>query len=209
MRPLLIAFILVLAGCHKQAPQPEQTAQLSGEGAGAPDAGDEAVPAPRLDRSRAGSTAPAEEFEDPDGEPVSFERFAGKPLLVNFWATWCAPCVGEMPTLDALAGRGAGRLQVLAVSQDMDGRQKVDAFFARHRFRTIEAYLDSKMALSGALKLETLPTTILYDARGREVWRVVGMEDWRGARAAKLIDEAFKPGKAQDPSRNVSRAAIR
>ena len=196
MRPLLIALILLLAGCHKQAPAPERSAELSADAASGPPGAGEPVPAPRLDRSRAGSAAPADEFQDPDGEPVSFERFSGKPLLVNFWATWCAPCIGELPTLDTLAGRSAGRLQVLAISQDTDGRQKVDSFFAQHRFRTLEAYLDPKMALSGTLKLDTLPTTILYDAKGREVWRVVGMEDWGSARAAKLIDEAFKPVKA-------------
>jgi hypothetical protein len=90
-------------------------------------------------------------------------------------------------------GQAGDRLQVLALSQDTDGRAKVQDFFNRHRFRIIEPYLDPKMDMMGELKLDTLPTTILYDAKGREIWRIVGREDWRSDRAAALIAEAFKP----------------
>jgi thiol-disulfide isomerase/thioredoxin len=195
MRALLPLFLLLgAAGCQKQGSSAQANAQLPDQpGWSGPKAGAEAeeiVPAPKLDRSHKGMPAPTGEFEDPDGEPVSFAVFQGKPLLVNLWATWCAPCVAEMPTLDALAGRTNGRLQVLALSQDADGRAKVEAFFNQHRFRTIEAYLDPKMEMMGAMKLDALPMTILYDASGREVWRVVGMEDWRSDRAAALLAEA-------------------
>ena len=194
---LSIAALLALAACHKQPASQEANAQLPAQpgwaGAQQSEEAEEIVPAPKIDRSHAGSPAPAAEFEDPDGEAVSFAVFQGKPLLVNLWATWCTPCVAEMPTLDALAGRTNGKLQVLTLSQDTDGRAKVEAFFDQHRFKTIESYLDPKMEMMGALKLDTLPTTILYDARGREIWRIVGREDWRSQRAAALLDEAFKP----------------
>ena len=111
-------------------------------------------------------------------------------MLVNLWATWCAPCVAEMPTLDALAVREEGRLHVLALSQDLDGQAKVDTFFAERRFARLEPYIDPQLALMGELAVQSLPTTILYDAEGREVWRVTGIEDWQSARAAKLIEEA-------------------
>ena len=206
MRALpLLAVLLLAAGCHKQAETSQANAQLpdqpgwsgpKNDAAGETAAeGDEQIPAPKVDRSHAGSPAPTGEFEDPDGEAVSFAVFQGKPLLVNLWATWCAPCVAEMPTLDALAARDKDRLQVLAVSQDGDGRSKVSAFFDQHKFGTIEPYLDSKMEMMGDLKVDTLPTTILYDAKGREIWRVVGMEDWRSPRAAALLNEAFQPPK--------------
>jgi thiol-disulfide isomerase/thioredoxin len=146
-------------------------------------------PTGRLDRSFAGTRAPAAAFQDSDGETVSLADFRGKPLLVNLWATWCAPCVAEMPTLDALAGRDKG-LRVLAVSQDLDGQEKVDAFFAKRSFRMLQPYIDPKLSLMSELKIDTLPTTILYDAEGREVWRMTGMEDWEGSRAAGLIREA-------------------
>lgn len=151
--------------------------------------GAEQSAAGRLDRSKAGSPAPTAAFEDPDGEPVSLADFQGKPLLVNLWATWCAPCVAEMPTLDALAAREK-ELQVLTISQDMDGREKVEAFFAAREFKAIETYLDPGLAMMTELKVESLPTTILYDAKGREVWRMTGIEDWTGERAAELIKDA-------------------
>lgn len=195
MRALLpFVFLIAVAGCQKQGSSNGQAADQAVGQNGSAEA-EEIVPAPKLDRSHKGSPAPTVEFQDPDGEAVSFAVFEGKPLLVNFWATWCTPCVAEMPTLDALAGRMNGRLQVLALSQDADGRAKVEAFFDQHHFKTLEPYLDPKMEMMGVLKLDTLPTTILYDANGREVWRMVGMEDWRSARAAALLNEAFAPAK--------------
>ena len=200
MRPFLsLALLLALAACQKQPASQEANAQLPDQpGWQGPQQSaetEEIVPAPKIDRSHAGTPAPAGEFEDPDGEAVSFAVFQGKPLLVNLWATWCAPCVAEMPTLDALAGRTNGKLQVLTLSQDSDGRDKVEAFFNEHKFKTIESYLDPKMEMMGALKVDTLPTTILYDAQGREVWRVTGREDWGSQRAQGLLVEASKPAK--------------
>jgi thiol-disulfide isomerase/thioredoxin len=116
--------------------------------------------------------------------------FRGRPVLVNLWATWCGPCVVEMPALDALAAREGPELEVLTVSQDSDGRQKVTDFFAAHHFQRLEPYLDSQMGLMRALGLDTLPTTILYNREGEEVWRMTGMADWRGERAARLLAEA-------------------
>jgi thiol-disulfide isomerase/thioredoxin len=150
----------------------------------------EPAPTGRLDRSSAGSAAPATSFEDPDGEPASLADFGGKPLLVNLWATWCAPCIAEMPTLDALAAREKDRLRVVTISQDLDGRAKVEAFFARQGYRNLETWLDPQMALMEGLKVDILPTTILYDAEGREIWRMTGMEDWESGRAALLLREA-------------------
>ena len=187
---LLPAFLamLLLAGCDGGGDAPRGGPAPSGW------SGPKAVqknPTGRLDRSFAGAQAPASSFQDPEGETVSLADFRGKPLLVNLWATWCAPCIAEMPTLDALAERETG-LQVLAVSQDMDGQEKVDAFFAQRAFRSLEPYIDPRLSLMQELKVDTLPTTILYDAEGREVWRMTGMEDWEGGRAAGLIGEAAK-----------------
>jgi thiol-disulfide isomerase/thioredoxin len=191
---LFLAFLLslVLLGCDSgNAPQ-GGTGPASSSGS---QAGQKQAPG-RLDRSGAGSPAPAIMFEDPSGEPASLADFRGKPLLVNLWATWCAPCVAEMPTLDALAARQPG-LQVLAISQDMEGQAKVDAFFDQRKFKMLEPYIDPDIELMTALKVDTLPATILYDGEGREVWRMTGMEDWTGARAAGLIREAVSPAAAR------------
>jgi thiol-disulfide isomerase/thioredoxin len=180
MRLALLLLPLALAGCHKPAPDSRQT------GAEAP------VPLGKADRSHAGQPGPQTEFLDPDGQSTNLAELEGKPVLVNLWATWCAPCVQEMPTLDKLAAAEGGKLQVVAVSQDMGGPEKVDAFFAKQKFSTLEAYRDPKLQLMRDLGVEILPTTILFDAEGREQWRVSGPLDWQGAEAAALVKEAFR-----------------
>ncbi len=186
---LTLAFVPAFAACQAEKPTNPDSGGAAAVESGKPS--EKQQVAGRLDRSRAGTPAPDAAFQDPSGDPVSLADFKGKPLLVNLWATWCAPCVAEMPTLDALAERDPG-IQVLAVSQDMNGENKVDAFFAERQFETLEPYIDPELTLMTQLNVDTLPTTILYDAQGREVWRMSGMEDWQGRRAARLIAEASK-----------------
>jgi thiol-disulfide isomerase/thioredoxin len=177
------AALLALAACHKPAPQ--QTNET------APAA--EAGPQKGVDRSHKGDAAPAASFSNPDGKPISLASFHGVPVVVNLWATWCAPCVKELPTLDKLAAshRVDGQLGVIAVSQDDGPQPSVDAFLKKLKVTDLAAYHDPKMALSGALGPDTvLPTTILYDASGKEVWRYVGDLDWTSPEAAKLLSEA-------------------
>ena len=181
---------LLTVGCDRQSDATPQGGGAPGGWSGPRLKG--AVPTGRLDRSFAGTHAPATSFEDPTGEPVTLADFRGQPVLVNLWATWCAPCVVEMPTLDALAAREGDRLEVLTISQDMQGQDKVDAFFEQRQFSTIEPYIDPELQLMAELRIDTLPTTILYDAEGREVWRMTGKEDWEGERAAGLIAEATR-----------------
>ena len=111
-------------------------------------------------------------------------------MLVNLWATWCAPCVKELPTLDALgaAQRGAGGGR----GQPGHGAEQapVDAFLGAARsIGRFAAYHDPDMALTSALGVQVMPTTILYDAAGKEVWRYTGDLDWTGPEAAKLLAE--------------------
>jgi thiol-disulfide isomerase/thioredoxin len=190
-----IFFLLVLAallsgGCDRQnGPDGQGNGAAPPPPAAAPNAST-AYPTGRLDRSFAGTPAPAAEFLDPDGEPVSLAEYRGRPLLLNLWATWCAPCVVEMPSLDRLAEREGDRLRVLALSQDIGGREAVARFFAERRLRNLEPYLDEQMAFMTSLRISTLPTTILYDAQGREVWRMTGMADWHSERVRSLLREA-------------------
>ncbi|WP_229954665.1 TlpA family protein disulfide reductase [Parasphingorhabdus litoris] len=130
-------------------------------------------------------------FKDPDGNMVRLSDFIGKPVLVNIWATWCAPCVVEMPMLDKLAAREKNRLKVLVVSQDIQGAEKVEPFFAKADFNELEAYTDQENGLSFGFGSGLMPTTVLYDAEGKEVWRVIGAMDWDGARAAALMEETL------------------
>jgi thiol-disulfide isomerase/thioredoxin len=184
MRLLPIACVfLVLVACQQKAEQP------SNEAAPAAEAG----PAKGVDRSHKGQVAPSAAFTDPDGGEISLAKFKGVPVLVNLWASWCAPCVKELPTLDKLAAahRVDGQLGVIAVSQDSGPQASVKAFLAKLNVRDLGPYHDPKMALSGALGPDTvLPTSILFDANGKEIWRYVGDLDWTGPEAAKLLAEA-------------------
>jgi thiol-disulfide isomerase/thioredoxin len=165
---------------------------------GACDKGKEAAPQAeakaeggRLVRDHAGGDAPATPFLGPDDGPVALSNFRGRPLLVNLWATWCAPCVAEMPALDRLAqAQKPDGLQVLVVSQDMGGRNVVTPFFQKMKFAVLQPYLDKEMLIGAALGARGLPVTVLFDAEGKEVWRVEGPIDWTGAEAARLLKEA-------------------
>ena len=190
---LLLGSALFAAACDRQAAPPEQaTAQgrapVSDEVVAAPAPATKSEPG-TFDRSHKGEAAPAAAFTAPDGRRVTFADFRGKPLLVNLWATWCAPCVAEMPTLDDAAGKLGDTVRVLAVSQDLDGAAKVAPFFAGRKFRHLQPYLDPGIALSTAFQAN-LPVTVLYDAQGREVWRRMGGYEWNTPEALAAIGEA-------------------
>ena len=125
-------------------------------------------------------------FSDPAGKSLRLTSLKGRPLLVNLWATWCAPCIAELPKLDKLAGT----IRVVTVSQDMSRTEAVPAFLAKRGVTKLEPWLDPQNDLSFHYGTGTLPTSVLYDAQGREVWRVVGELDWTGPEAAKLLAEA-------------------
>lgn len=187
MRAIFIAVAFAaLISCAKLEQQPANQAET-----------EEAGPTKGVDRSQKGKPAPDAVFNDPDGGEISLAEFKGTPVLVNLWATWCAPCIKELPTLDKLAAshRVNGRLGVIAVSQDTGPQPSVEAFLGKLKVEDLGAYHDPKMALSGALAVQVMPTTILFDAQGREVWRYVGDLDWTSEEAARLLAEAA-PGKA-------------
>lgn len=139
----------------------------------------------------AGRAAPDAAFKGADGRELALTDFAGRPLLVNFWATWCVPCKVEMPTLDSLAALEAGKVTVIAVAQDLQGRKKVVPFFESTGVTNLEPYTDPQnrvwSAIGGSPKL---PTTVLYDSEGREVWRVIGGVEWDDEELIALLAEA-------------------
>ncbi len=182
--PLLLAGALaaaVITGCDRNAPR-----EPAGNTVEAPVKG--------VDRSHAGDPMPAAEIYNADDDPATLGA-AGKPTLVNLWATWCAPCVKELPTLDALSRR-PGAPKVIAVSQDIGDRSSIDAFLDGHGVTSLETWRDPKMALSSALGVQVMPTTIFYDSSGHELWRFIGDLDWTGDEAAKLLAERG-PGDAR------------
>ena len=141
----------------------------------------------KLVRDHKGEAAPAAGFTGPDGKPLTLASFAGKPVLLNLWATWCGPCKAEMPTLDKVAGEG--KVQVLTVSQDLDGKAAVDPYLAKSGLKAVKGYTDKELHMSAAFGNPSLPTTILYDSSGKEVWRMIGGMDWTSPTARALLAE--------------------
>jgi thiol-disulfide isomerase/thioredoxin len=179
---VLIAAVFVLAACQQKA----QQSPTSNEAAATTPAG----PTKGVDRSHRGESFPKVTFLDEEDHQMGYEPLRGVPALVNLWATWCGPCVKELPTLEKLSKNRKADLWVVPINQDTAPRASVEAFLKEHEL-DLPIYRDPKMEVSGALGPETvLPTSILYDASGKEVWRYVGDLDWTGPEAAKLLSEA-------------------
>lgn len=183
-RSVIVPVLLlgVLGGCDKQVSSNGQDTLTSA--ANSADVAAEPLAAHAIDRTHKGEAAPTVRFEGPDGQPMTLAAFKGKPVLVNLWATWCGPCVKEMPTLDA----AAATFTIATISQDKD-RPTVTAFFAKQKFARLKAYLDKDIGLSIAYN-PSLPMSILFDSTGHEVWRSTGGMDWTSAAAKAALAEA-------------------
>jgi len=174
---LTCALALVVAGCDRESEetaQPEAAAELTGT----------------IDRSSAGQPMPAVELTDPSGATLATADLRGTPVLLNLWATWCVPCVAEMPLLDQLAADLGEEVRVVTVSQDLTGAEAVGPFFAERKLENLPQWLDPENELGVLAQASGLPLTVLYDAEGKEVWRVAGGYDWAGAEARAAIAEA-------------------
>lgn len=175
----LVLSAALVGACSREEPAEPQAEAQAGTLAGV------------IDRSHAGDLLPAVALADPSGKALNTGALSGKPVLLNLWATWCGPCVEEMPLLDTLAGEYGDKLRVIVASQDLQGAEKVVPFFERTKFAHLEPWLDRENALSTALGGDgVLPTTVIYDAGGQEVARVVGGYDWASLEARALVDEA-------------------
>src|SRR5665213_2297099 len=135
-----------------------------------------------------GRAPPNQPILGPDGQPTDLTRIRAPVVVVNLWATWCAPCVAEMPTLAKLQAAYPGKILVIPVSMDTaKDRDKARAFIAQ--YPPLPFYQDPKatMVFSVTPPAEGLPTTILYGHGGRERARVSGAADWSGADAHAVI----------------------
>lgn len=138
---------------------------------------------------------PTEAFFDAGDAPRRLSDYRGTGLVVNFWATWCAPCVKEMPELDRLAASlNHERIEVLTISADIGGAPVVEKFMAANGLKNLPVLIDKKTRLIRALGLKGLPTTLLIDRDGFEVARVVGAEKWDGPAARALIKACIGSG---------------
>jgi thiol-disulfide isomerase/thioredoxin len=126
-------------------------------------------------------------FTDADGTPHSLNQFVGRGVLLNLWATWCAPCIAEMPALDRLAAALGGDVAVLPLSSDRGGAPVVEKFFHAHDINSLAVWLDPRGEATQALNLRGIPTTLIIDREGLEVGRIEGAVDWLAADTAVAI----------------------
>ncbi|MEM7780232.1 MAG: TlpA family protein disulfide reductase [Pseudomonadota bacterium] len=183
---------LALAGCDSGADDAAQESAASGASSEAP------PPPPQLPgqvvRAFAGTELPPLTFADPQGNTLDLASL-DQPVLVNLWATWCAPCVIEMPALDNLASEMEGQLKVLTISQDARGAEVVEPFFAQRNFTNLEQWLDPQNDLAVAFTDGgVLPVTVLFDSEGKEILRVAGGYEWDSEEAIALVTEAVAEG---------------
>ena len=127
-------------------------------------------------------------FNGPDGKAMSFNDLKGKVVLLNLWATWCAPCRKEMPELDQLqAELGSDKFEVVAISVDRGSPAKSRAFLKEINANALKLYHDPTAQLGFSLKTIGMPSTLLVDAEGKEIGRLVGPAEWHSADAIRLI----------------------
>jgi thiol-disulfide isomerase/thioredoxin len=135
-------------------------------------------------------------FEDGEGRSRSLAQFTGKVMLLNVWATWCAPCREEMPALDGLQRKlGGPGFEVLALSIDSVGAPAVRRFYEEMGVRSLAVYIDSTTRASASLGAVGIPTTLLIDRQGREVGRHTGPAEWDGPQAVRVIEEFLQERK--------------
>ncbi|WP_409433381.1 TlpA family protein disulfide reductase [Litorimonas sp. RW-G-Af-16] len=129
-------------------------------------------------------------FNDARGQEMTLADYKGQVVLLNVWATWCPPCVAEMPTLDALqALKGGKDFQVVTVSMDRTPELAME-WLEAEGLSELPAWHDGTYALNDRAQLPGLPTSILYDRGGRELARIPGEVDWMSEEAIAMIDYA-------------------
>src|SRR5258708_29248068 len=127
-------------------------------------------------------------FEDDQGQPRSLADFWGKIVLLNVWATWCAPCIKEIPALDHLAAALNGAdFAVVTVSLDRKGIDAVRKVFAERDVQKLPIYIDRSGEALRTVRAIGLPTSLLIDREGREFARAVGPAEWDGAATIELL----------------------
>ena len=173
-----------MAAAPKSAPAPAPKAQAAAE----------PVDLSKLKYLETPVPAAATAFTDGAGASHTLADFKGKVLVVNFWATWCAPCVKEMPTLDALqASMGGDKFAVIAINQDREGQKVAERFIAKNEWKNIALYVEPSARFQKDARIMGLPTSILIDKQGNEVARLEGTMAWDApevkAEIQKLIEK--------------------
>ena len=138
---------------------------------------------------QSGKGLPAPDFTLPDleGRMVSLADYKGKVVLLNIWATWCPPCVEEMPSMEALYRKMRGEaFDILAVSIDTDGSKSVTPFMQKHKL-TFPALIDTKGLMQNLYRTTGVPESLIIDKKGVVVEKIIGPQDWASPQVVKFF----------------------
>jgi len=129
-------------------------------------------------------------FEDFLGNKISLEEYRGKLVIINFWATWCAPCKKEMPSLDRLYQRSDFKnLEVFAVNMEEPNKEKTKKFFENLKIQKLEIFFDYDLDFLKEFKLRGVPTTVLINKQGKEFARIIGEVNFEDRKFLKWLSK--------------------
>ena len=127
-------------------------------------------------------------LKDLNGKRVGIKQFKGKIVLLNFWATWCAPCKEEMPSMEVLHRQFRDKnFALLTVSVDYGGVKSVQEFINKHQY-TFPVLLDPKCEIFDLFKVKGIPTTFLVDKKGKMIGKAIGPRDWKSHEVVSLLN---------------------
>ncbi len=139
------------------------------------------------------------EFGDLDGGSHRLADYAGKWVVLNFWATWCVPCRKEMPMLDNLqAELGGEDFAVVTIATGRNAPQAITRFFEETGVTNLPTYVDPRHGLAAVMGIVGLPVTVILDPEGREVARLIGEAEWDGENARAILAALMAEGDAAD-----------
>ena len=129
-------------------------------------------------------------FLDVDKKQVNLDDYRGKLVLLNFWASWCAPCKEEMPSLDSLqSNKNLNNLQIFPINVGQDNEKKAKDFFEQLDIKTLNIYFDTTITLAKKFQLRGIPTTILISKDGYEFARIIGSIDFESQKFIKWLSK--------------------
>lgn len=142
----------------------------------------------KLDVRESPPLPPGTTFTTVDGQELKLEDLRGKHVVLNVWATWCAPCIKEMPSLDRLqALRGNNDFEVVTISIDRT-KYEPAKFFTDNTIKNLTPWHDGSYGIPGNLRLQGYPTTLIYGPGGNEIAYIEGDAEWDSEEALALVD---------------------
>ena len=129
-------------------------------------------------------------FEDFLGNEIALKKYTGNLVIINFWATWCAPCKKEMPSLDLLSqNKKFKNLQIFAVNMEAPNMLKTKNFFSELNIKNLEIFFDRNLNFVKEFKLRGVPTTILVNKKGKEFARIIGEVNFQDKKFLKWLSK--------------------